>query len=1248
VRDGEVNLDGLTDQVIHTIRLNPMTGVDTSSITVPPPTNRCNNPTQWQQLPATGYPAGYSVLCQPIAGGGGPGGGSPSPPGAAIVLLGGELQAPADNSPSAAATATWRPQPYYDPFCDNWHDFQTGGGGNRCEASLYVGRAVSGTDDDTGGLVIGNSLSTNPDPRGQLISNGSIVAGYAGANPRELDVEGGIWARAACGAFHIANPWVPQPNFAPTNVAVGGVVAGYNNSGGSKNCNEECSSALNTAQFCPAGTIDETSSSNTLISDPDYAHEPIDLANVMKVDNQGGGATPLNPATLCTNTGGVVVMPATALPSTELGKKVYSAVYDNAADLNNFMNDPACNDSLFWFRPGVYYFDFTDKDGATAWNSPHGCIPSTATCDVSQLIAGSAGTSADMWNPCTADWSVAPTVGADTNGNATCQQPAKIVTSNSDTPGSAAQWDGTSNVDQMDGDMNSVLIGPGNATDYMKQDWFQTPVPERAGTVITKLQIEVGYSLPSPVNWYKPDPHDPLGRPGAYITLSGFSQGNCYLHLDPDTVTNPPTNHDQMGPPDTYTGLRHAVSGGTSVQVFDLTNGCDTSQPGIEDPDSSFPKPADCAGALPFTPTNYPKCLALHPQWLDQMYMQLNATASAAVPGGSPTNATNMAQVSLDAMQINVAWKGRPAPQFPGGCRISDPGVQWIMGGTSHIAWGETSSSDFQAELCASKQSLFPKPVGWVATQFPDGTQANTQSVQDGGAVVNNKDWVNGNGSTMGIGIYGLSDDNAPRPRLASTDPTDTADVTFSGANAPTYLAAQSSSNPLWQNSTNSGTPTWADVQSTGDTSGGLPVQAQVAWPGSSNNTAQLAFQMPDLTTLGIPTRSEITNVQVQVKHREGDLKSGVFTPGGLLVGTTPDVANVQLHFQPFNSGAKGANSYQSSPWDSVSNSYVATSNSLPVCTYQPTGPLAAADPATKWCTFNWGDNQATYDDYATPNPPVPAMADPPWTWQRDLTDQMSTVEGWSGSWFRWTVTMHGNSSASCGGICQHVAYVDSIRIRITYRPFGQQLRPLRGCVTTRTAWLPSTIVGADLASPLGSKTTALSHDWLDSDWGWNSNSSGGNVPSMTSDAAFGNPSTSSDGNDGPNGSAANDCPLIDISNSPGRVKFHLQGSIYAPSAAISLSGNSNDAQWVTQNITARQLSAIRQKLGRGVPGVGDAPIPRQPRTINLVICDQTPAANAPCPVGHTRLSTEVVITDTPAVPGYTEQNVSWQRNPPT
>src|SRR5262249_27731744 len=190
----------------------------------------------------------------------------------------------------------------------------------------------------------------------------------------------------------------------------------------------------------------------------------------------------------------------------------------------------------------------------------------------------------------------------------------------------------------------------------------------------------IGYSLSSPVNYYKADVHDPMLRNGGFLQITGFGRGNCYIHLDPDTITNPPTNHDQMGPPDTYTGARQAVSGGGSLQNFNLLNGCDTSVPGVEDPDAAFPKPSDCVGALPFTPANYPNCLRLHPEFLDQMYLQFNATASAVPTGGS-----DMAHLSLDAMQMDVAWKGRPSPQFPGGGSVSDPRGAFIFCGAHHL-----------------------------------------------------------------------------------------------------------------------------------------------------------------------------------------------------------------------------------------------------------------------------------------------------------------------------------------------------------------------------------------------------------------------------------------------------------------------------------------------------------------------------------------------------------------------------------
>jgi hypothetical protein len=300
-------------------------------------------------------------------------------------------------------------------------------------------------------------------------------------------------------------------------------------------------------------------------------------------------------------------------------------------------------------------------------------------------------------------------------------------------------------------------------------------------------------------------------------------------------------------------------------------------------------------------------------------------------------------------------------------------------------------------------------------------------------------------------------------------------------------------------------------------------------------------------------------------------------------------------------------------------------------------------------CKFSWGDPTATYqtNPVALSCPADPCFKNPPWNWQRDLTDKMSTVEGLSQAWFRWEVDVHadsaGNPGNSCVG-CMHFASVDYLKITVSYRPFGQQLRPLRGCLSTRTAWQPSKIVGQDpyINSP---NIVAVGHDWLDSDWGWDAPAGG--AASTRSDKAFGNVNDGpTAGNGGPTSpDEANDCPIVDIANNKGRTKFHVQGSIYAPSAAVSLSGNANDAQWVTQNITARQVTALRQKNPKGIPGVGNEDVPRDPRKVKIIVCDRATTPASGCDAGHELLSAYVQITDLPDVTGFQQQTLSWNRN---
>ncbi|HTL86888.1 MAG TPA: hypothetical protein VL856_17020 [Acidimicrobiia bacterium] len=1265
VRTREDNVDNIAEQTIQTMRLDPTAGVDATGLTGA--TNPCNNPNQWGSPTTTNAATGgLTILCQPDVDSGRPKGSSPNAPGSAILALGGQLQVPGNDRSLSSDPAGWNQNAYRNPFCDNWHNFQSATGNGRCEAGIYIGRAATGSDDAAGGLVIGSSNALNPDPRGEVLSNGSIIAGYSGATPRALDVQGGIWARAGCGAYHDSQPF-----------NAGQIRAGYNGATGSKNCQQDCRRSLisTTDEFCwrfnapndyplPANH-DETSATNTLISDPDYVHAPIDMKNVCgaavvgncvpRVNNQPDpvkkGALTLDPAVLCGNTAGIAVMPANQVGTFASGEQAYAAIYDNAFDLTTFMQSATCKDTLFWFRPGVYYFDFADQNGSTAWGGPKGDIPSTLTSVAGQIIGGTPDS--DLWNPCTGgNWNTTPSVLSDpAHPGQKCQQPAKIMTPDKKDFGSISKWaliSNTDDVDYLDHQFAQVDVGPGNAADWVKQLGFVTAIPERQETELTSLELQLGYSLPSAANLYR---DTRTNTPGAYLDIS-MSGGDCYIHLDPDNGHD----NDVLTAPNAETPQQAVNMNGN--QVFNILDGCNPADPKVISVSAGFPNPVTDCSVLPLNVANDPNCLRFHPEWVDTMNVTFNVTASALATAG------NMARVRVDGMQLKAAWKGRPAPQYPNGCKISDPGVQWIFGGTSRISWGEGSNETSITELCASKTSLFPQPTGttWTTgSQYPDDTQGHLQSVFDSfsnppGPLVTNNDYKFGSGSDKGIAIYGLSDDNVPFPRSISTQPNEGTETTLVPQFDPSH-SSMAVQDPKWTSTTAAGgNPVFADVAATG-----TGEAYTTNWNMTSNNQAQLAFTMPDLVAAGVPRQSIITNVQAEVVHREGDiLADGTYVPGGKIQGTKPNITSVSLRINPQNAGlGQGYNGYSATYWDSDTSS-VPINKSLPVCsdyinTQVPSGVDAPnhgdahTGALTSNCTFKWGDRNATY----VTNPSVgsgscPGTAgcykDPPWNWQRDLTDDLSTPESLSNAWVRWSVTVRGDTNCAVANACSHFAAVDKIRILVTYRPFAQQLRPLRGCLSTRTAWQPSSIVGTDPWIANHPELIAVGHDWLDWDWGYNGPSGG--AATTLSDKSFGNVDDATMvGNGGSTTQdETNDCPLLDIANSPGRAKFHVQGSIYAPSAAIALSGNANDAQWATQNITARQVTALRQKNAKGIPGIGNEDVPREPRTVKIIVCDLATTPAAGCDAGHQLLSAYVKITDLPDVPGFQQQTLSWNR----
>ena len=189
-----------------------------------------------------------------------------------------------------------------------------------------------------------------------------------------------------------------------------------------------------------------------------------------------------------------------------------------------------------------------------------------------------------------------------------------------------------------------------------------------------------------------------------------------------------------------------------------------------------------------------------------------------------------------------------------------------------------------------------------------------------------------------------------------------------------------------------------------------------------------------------------------------------------------------------------------------------------------------------------------------------------------------------------------------------HYADVDGISVTVAYRP-PLQPRPLRGCTTTRTQFYPRDIEGTPTAvagtnisggatqygwyggTPWGGAKqldgSVQGHDWLDSDWGATSLSTG-NTP-FQGDQAFGDFGAAGGGNGGVGDTS--DCPFLKAYSANGNsgvsTKFHVDGMIYAPSGAVELAGNDNDAAFASDGIFVRHLTALRWKNNGSTPFAG-------------------------------------------------------------
>jgi hypothetical protein len=962
----------------------------------------------------------------------------------------------------------------------------------------------------------------------------------------------------------------------------------------------------------------------------------------------------------------------------------------------------------------------------------------------------------DTWNPCLSSTTHEPsTVKADILA---CTQPAREMFPESASPVNQNGWDTIAAAKDIDDQSAATSLwsgNGGNGSDGVIWGDLQTPIPQNNdGTdpaqnmkKVDSYDVQVAYSTPGDHNdvsayttgqlattspppdattWYKDltttDKYNNGGGAELKLTISGGP--SCYIHLpnglhgaelDPShPVVGSPVKIDLINGCDPL-NINNKNGDGVYVDSVGAGFPCGTAADWAAAPNSSGTTGATNGQPLPPCTTT-PDTMINHPEYVNLMKGTFNVTAPATV-----TNKNDASLAFMNGMNFDVSWDGRPSPPFPGGCDRSLPGVQFIFGGFSTVAWGTTATHSSFNELCASRQDQFPN---WdndpACAADPNSATCYSSATAPG--------------HNLGIAIYGMSEDSAGTPptlALNSQNITN-ADTAY------TYDSADSapSSGPIWTN-TDWSTPTGSNFANP-DPTNGHPQQMSAIFTSQGWSQSEVAFYLPtNIVGTGanqIPPGSLITHADVTVYHREGQVigstpansttpgpcafpvvtnavwstgnqgtitytlsnpinmkvgdpvsvwnanqngykqagiaiatisadkmtfsvthtgsNPGAWTGGGVVPQPLPkvlpagcslsssagDISSVNLKISPSANVNSGSNAYASSIWSTkASNSKVNNGQGLPPCTaysppdantsvgafpsnpsnltdYQPGPNSVSTGPSGNACPFTWGNINSTIDH--------PDSTGEDWSFQRDLTDDMSSPEAWAGAKVEYMVATKQNADLK-------EADLSGIVFNIQYRAGSPTPRPIEGCATTRTAWPNGYLV--PYTSATGYKGVAQAqkgYDWLDYDWG--TINSTGAKPFQTDDA-YGNNS----GNSSQTGGAgdAQDCALLLIDNGGGSsTKFHVSGVIYAPSAAIDMTANNNDASWATDGITVRQLSALRWQNNGNTPAVGGDPEPRTNRQFTIEVCRHSTG----CTAGNIVLKEVVVIDD------QAQQNIGY------
>jgi len=313
--------DGAIDAAISQLKQNQTQGVDTG-------TDACNN-----SASATPFTTGYTdpnatitLTCQPSVGGGKNLPNVVGMPASNVLLaLGGIYGAGSRIGPLAS-------DPNSSPFCDD-NDQPTD---KTCEAGIYIAHGTT----DSVGILVAPAGGT-----GDLVaSNGSIVADPNAAPPRNLVAQGSVRARRFCiGVIAVSrtcpgnvenNDFFQDPAWKHEWWSV-------------TTENRGALSAMNNAQTQGTPGVKEEPK---LVPWCNWDAGDVNRPSACPNTSFDGDLTTLqmkSVASLCTTDHLMIFEPGT---------------YDNLFAMNSLMEQ--CPDTIFYFKPGNYYFDFVDVGAA--------------------------------------------------------------------------------------------------------------------------------------------------------------------------------------------------------------------------------------------------------------------------------------------------------------------------------------------------------------------------------------------------------------------------------------------------------------------------------------------------------------------------------------------------------------------------------------------------------------------------------------------------------------------------------------------------------------------------------------------------------------------------------------------------------------------------------------------------------------------------------------------------------------------